>query len=226
MPVRLRVNRRAKRLIVRVDPAEGAVVITAPSDRALPQAYAFAASRADWIEDQLAKAPRRVPFAPGETIPFRGAAHRLTLDPSRRVGVRRRSGETPELSIGGPAEHAPRRLEEWLRREAKAALTNRVERHAATLRRRVARMSVRDPQTRWGSCSSAASLSFSWRLIMAPPRVLDYVAAHECAHLAHMNHGPQFWRTVERLIGDPEPAKAWLRREGPKLHRYGGPANR
>ncbi|MEL7030244.1 MAG: SprT family zinc-dependent metalloprotease [Pseudomonadota bacterium] len=220
-PVRLRVNRRAKRLIVRVDPAEGAVVVTAPSKRALPEALDFAASRADWIAEQLASAPAPIPFRPGARVPFRGVEHLIVHVHATRTPVRRVQGIAARLVVSGGAAHVPRRLEDWLRREARSLLSERCERHAAVLGRKVRRISVRDPRSRWGSCSSEGALSFSWRLVMAPDFVLDYVAAHECAHLVHMHHGPAFWRAVDRLVGDCEPAKDWLRGEGAKLHRYG-----
>jgi len=221
VPVRLRINRRAKRLIVRVDPGDGAVVVTAPSQAAAPEALAFAASRSDWIAEQMARAPGRVAFAPGVEAPYRGRLHLLAHEAEQRAPVRRAAGAPPRLIVGGARPHMGRRLEDWMKRQARAALAGRVAEHARAMRRPVKRISIRDPQTRWGSCSAEGALSFSWRLIMAPDHVLDYVAAHECAHLAHMHHGPAFWRAVERLIGDPEPAKAWLRSEGAKVHRYG-----
>ena len=86
---------------------------------------------------------------------------------------------------------------------------------------KVKRLSIRDQSSRWGSCTSAGSLSFSWRLILAPPYVLDYLAAHEVAHLVEMNHSARFWRVVGRVCGHVERAKTWLDTHGNDLHRYG-----
>ncbi|MEM8988760.1 MAG: SprT family zinc-dependent metalloprotease [Pseudomonadota bacterium] len=221
-PVRLVVNPRAKRLIVKVDQATGCVAVTAPSKRCVPEALEFARSRADWIAEQLQNAPERIPFIPGAEIPFRGKPHIIRLADEKRWAVRRVHGAPPRIVVGGAEEHAPRRVEDWLKRQARATLLERTETYAAAVGRKTTRVSVRDTRTRWGSCSSTGALSFSWRLILAPPFVLDYVAAHECAHLARMDHSPKFWAVVKELVGDAEPAKAWLRLHGPQLHAYGG----
>ena len=134
-----------------------------------------------------------------------------------RVAIRR----LPRLHITGEEEHAPRRLLDWLRRQAHLDLKTRVELHARRLDFAPKRIYVRDQTTRWGSCSTSGALSFSWRLVLAPPFVLDYLAAHEVAHLGHMNHGPRFWALVERTMPRHEEARSWLRRHGASLHRYG-----
>jgi predicted metal-dependent hydrolase len=109
--------------------------------------------------------------------------------------------------------------------EARAAIAPLARAMAAQLGRKVTRISVRDTTSRWGSCSRGGALSFCWRLILAPDAVFTYVVAHEVAHLAHMNHGPAFWRTVDKLmppgLGTPRSARDWLRRHGAVLHRYG-----
>ena len=221
VPLRLVVNRRAKRLIVRFDPASGELIVTAPSKSALPDALAFARTRLDWVSEQLAAAPKGTPFAPGATIPFRGAPHILDADPLSRTPVWREPGAQPRLVVSGHPAHFARRLEDWLRAQARKHIEAQVDVYAPQLRRRVKRITIRDPRTRWGSCSAQRALSFSWRLILAPPYVLDYVVAHECAHLVEMNHGPAFWRTVERLYGSPDRAMAWLKDAGGALHAYG-----
>jgi predicted metal-dependent hydrolase len=121
------------------------------------------------------------------------------------------------------AEHAPRRLKDYLKSEARLALARAVAEKAVALNLRPPAFSLRDTTSRWGSCSPGGTLSFSWRLILAPPEVLDYVAAHEVAHIREMNHGPHFWKLCESLVADMEPPRAWLRRNGPDLHRYGAP---
>lgn len=223
-PLRLVVNSRAKRLIVKIDQATGIVVVTAPSRRDVPEALAFAESRKDWIREQLAAAPRRIPFRAGLRVPFRGAPHVIRRDGGSRALVRREYGALPALVVGGEAPHLARRLTDWLKREARKTLTERTDVYAAAAGRPRGRITIRETRTRWGSCSADGSLSFNWRLIMAPPFVLDYVAAHECAHLVEMNHSQDFWDIVERLIGDSERPKAWLRENGAKLHAYGASA--
>ena len=182
-----------------------------------------------------------MPFTHGAIVPLRGRAHVLRFagmvrrrgvvwieaaedakavpawPEGARVGVRR----LPRLYVAGEHEHAPRRLLDWLKRQAHLDLNARVEHHAKRLDLAPKRIFVRDQTTRWGSCSTSGALSFSWRLVLAPPFVLDYLAAHEAAHLAHMNHGPRFWALVERTTPRHREAQAWLRKHGASLHRYG-----
>jgi predicted metal-dependent hydrolase len=126
----------------------------------------------------------------------------------------------PTIRVGGRPEHASRRLIDWLKREARRKIEERVLEHATRLGVRPKRITIRDTSSRWGSCSSARSLSFSWRLVMAPPAVLDYVVAHEVAHLRELNHHPRFWRLVDFLVPDVEKSQAWLSEHGALLHRY------
>jgi predicted metal-dependent hydrolase len=129
--------------------------------------------------------------------------------------------EVPRICVSGGHLHGARRLSDWLRTEAKTDFTESVSRHAAHLGVRPKRITVRDQSSRWGSCSATGTLSFSWRLIFAPDFVLDYVAAHEVAHLREMNHGPRFWRLVRETMPDMQKARAWLKQRGAELHRFG-----
>jgi predicted metal-dependent hydrolase len=126
----------------------------------------------------------------------------------------------PRICVSGGESHGPRRLSDWLRTEAKADLSARVAHHAANLGVRPKRISIRDQSSRWGSCSTTGTISFSWRLIFAPSYVLDYVAAHEVAHLREMNHGPRFWRLVRDTMPDVQKARNWLKQKGTELHRF------
>ena len=216
-PVRLRVDARARRLIVRVD-ATGRVIVTAPSRRAGPEALAFARTRAPWIRAQIEKFGPK-PFAPDGLAPFEGVPHRIVLDPSAR-GVRRLEAERV-IAVGCAPDHVNRRVADWMKAEARARITARVDAHAEALGVRRGRIVVRDPASRWGSCSQSGALSFSWRLVMAPPAMLDYVAAHEVAHLVHMNHSLRFWRLVARLGVDARAARSWFAANGMALHRWG-----
>jgi predicted metal-dependent hydrolase len=129
--------------------------------------------------------------------------------------------DLPRICVSGGEQHGPRRLSDWLRDQARVDLTSRTFHHAANLDCQPKRISVRDQSTRWGSCSSNGTISFSWRLIFAPSFVLDYVAAHETAHLREMNHGPRFWRLVRDTMPDMHKARAWLKQNGAELHRFG-----
>jgi predicted metal-dependent hydrolase len=211
----VRLNPRARRLIVKVHPTTGEVMVIAPSKRALDRAVEFARGESDWIAKQLAHVPARVVLAPGARIPFRGTDHLILRCESGPVSV-----EPGIIRIGGHAEHAPRRLLDFLKKQAKRELEQKSFEYGAKLGIKPKRITVRDTASRWGSCSSTRSLSFSWRLILAPTFVLDYVVAHEVAHMKEMNHGENFWRIVENLIGNVTPAQAWLRQHGPALHRY------
>ena len=125
------------------------------------------------------------------------------------------------IAVHGLPEHAPRRVADFLKREARADLIAAAARHAAALGVAIGRVSIKDTTSRWGSCSASGDLSFSWRLVLAPPYVLDYLAAHEVAHRREMNHGPRYWENVARLFPDYKRAEAWLKAHGATLHRYG-----
>ena len=222
VPVTVTTNPRARKLIVRVHPATGEVAVVAPSTRALERAMDFARSETDWISDRLAAVPTPVPLEPGDTVPFRGRLHTVRHEPQERGGVWLDAGPRKAwIAVAGRREHVPRRVRDWLRAQARTEINEAVGQFANALGLKPTRIALRDPSTRWGSCSTTGVLSFSWRLILAPPYVLNYVAAHEVAHLVHMNHGPRFWALVEHLVGDTRRPREWLRREGSGLHRYG-----
>ncbi|MCP5431640.1 MAG: M48 family metallopeptidase [Alphaproteobacteria bacterium] len=224
IPVRLRTHPRARRFSVRVKSATREVVIVHPIYAARSDALAFAYANSEWIAYQLATLPEQVPFMPGAEIPIGGLMHRIRHRPGARGGVWRDAAQGL-VTVTGQVEHLPRRLLDWLRAEARRAIVARVTAHASRMGVALPRITLRDTSSRWGSCSPRSGLSFSWRLIMAPGFVLDYVAAHECAHLKHLNHGRAFWRLVEKLDPDYERAEAWLKERGAGLHAF-GPARR
>jgi predicted metal-dependent hydrolase len=157
-------------------------------------------------------------------IPLRGVAHRVVMPgeiPRRRVVRRIESHPFHELHAPGDLASAVKRLELWFSKEARTDLEDRVGWHARRLGVKPNRLTIRDQTSRWGSCSTTGALSFSWRLVLAPPAILDYVAAHEVAHLREMNHGPRFWALVRQTCPDMDDAKNWLRIYGMDLHRYG-----
>ena len=221
--VRLRSHRQARRYTLRIHSVTREVVLTMPPRGSVRQASAFAQKHAVWIAARLERLPDAAPFADGMALPLRGLDHRIVHRPGARgtVWTETGVGGEPLLCVAGAAPHIPRRVCDYLRREAKSDLENASRLAAATLGVAIKRVSVRDQSSRWGSCSTTGLLSYSWRLILAPPFVLEYLAAHEVAHLVEMNHSSAFWRLVERVCPQMSRAKAWLDAHGTGLHRYG-----
>ncbi len=211
-------NPRARRLILRLAVQGDGIEVVAPRRVSLREINRFVDRNRDWIDEHLASRPPHVPFAHGTTIPVAGVPHRIELASATRGTMACASGV---LSVPSLPEHLPRRVRDYLMREARTALTACITRQAKALGVSVPSMTLRDTTTRWGSCSPSGKLSFSWRLILAPPSILDYVAAHEMAHLKHMNHGPDFWALCEDLAPQTPEARNWLKRNGATLHRYG-----
>jgi predicted metal-dependent hydrolase len=226
--VHLRRHRQARRYTLRVDTASRQVVLTIPPRGSLKEARDFAQKHGGWIAARLRRIPEAAPFAHGLEVPLRGVPHRITHRKSHRGTVWTEIGPDGVrlLCVAGEPPHLDRRIGDFLKREARRDLEAASRRHAAKLAVAFKRISVRDQSSRWGSCSNTGVLSFSWRLILAPPFVLDYLVAHEVAHLVELNHSPRFWRLVRRLHPDTDRAKAWLDVHGTDLHRYGLPARR
>jgi predicted metal-dependent hydrolase len=214
--VRVRRNPRARRISVRVDAADGAVALTVPWHVSVEEGLGFARRQRDWLRQRMAAVPARVEFAHGTAFAFLGET--LTVRHAGRGATRREDGI---LHVGGAPEFVARRVRDWLKREARAVLGAKSHALAARIGRPVKAIRISDPRTRWGSASADGTLAFSWRLVLAPVAVLDYVVAHEVAHLAHMNHGPRFWALVGELAGDHAHARAWLAENGAKLLRHG-----
>lgn len=218
IPLVMRKSRRARYLSLRLDPVEDAVELVLPWGVSLREGLRFAATKTAWLSANLESRPPRVVFAPDVRIPFLGTEHRILHDPAARAGVRREEGC---ILVSGAPEFVARRVRDWLKREAARVLAERARATAARIGRHVERVRVRDPKSRWGSCAPDGGLSFSWRLVLVPESVLDYVVAHEVAHLVHANHGKRFWRLVAELTTDGEDARAWLTGNGAALLRYG-----
>lgn len=210
---------RAKAMRLRVDPRDGRVLLTLPSRANLRRAHKWAESQRGWIETELAKLPAVWPIGPGETIPWRGEHLAIDWDEARPRQPRR-DGE--QLLIGGPASGLQNRVLRWLKAEARRQLVEETQFYAERAGVRVERIAIGDARSRWGSCSAKGAIRYSWRLILAPPRVLSATVAHEVAHRLHMDHSPAFHAAVARLFGsDPRPERAWLREHGAALHRFG-----
>jgi predicted metal-dependent hydrolase len=221
VPVKLVVNPRARHVSVRIDPTRREAIATAPSRRHLKHAAQFAAERAGWIAQELSRLPQGVMLAPGARIPLRGVIHELNHEHGRSA-ARVEPGDPPRLVAPAPdAALFESRLLRFLREEARADLSARVAAHALMLGVRPARLQVKELRSRWGSCSIDGVLSFSWRLILAPHFVLDYLAAHETAHLREMNHSRRFWAHVRACMPDFERGREWLHEHGCALHAVG-----
>lgn len=218
IPLRIRRHPRARQITLRVDPVAGGAVVTLPSTTPVAEGVAMVHRKADWLLDHLKTLAPRRPFADGVTVPLLGEVHIIRHRPDVRGVVYREAGA---LVVCGRAEHLGRRLTDWLKAEARREFAMRARVKAMALGARMGRITVRDTRSRWGSCSAGGNLSFCWRLIFAPVFVVDYVIAHEVAHLRVRNHGPRFWQTVAGLTDDVEGARAWLNRHGESLHRFG-----
>ena len=157
----------------------------------------------------------------GLELPLRGVPHRIVHRAARGTVWTQADADMPLLCVAGNRVHLARRLRDYLKREAKRDLEAASHRYATQLGVTVRRVAVRDQASRWGSCTAAGILSYSWRLILAPPFVLDYLAAHEVAHLVEMNHSRRFWRVVAGICPEWQRAKGWLTANGNALHRYG-----
>src|ERR1700759_3425108 len=193
-PVRLRRHRRARRYTLRIHPSDREAILTMPPRGTLADAKDFAQRHGAWIAARLGRLPKAAPVHPGVVVPLRGVPHRIVHRPGVRGTVWTETRDSGEriLCVAGGAEHIERRVLDYLKREARKDLQKASLAYAGELGVRVKRVSIRDQSSRWGSCTSAGSVSFSWRLILAPPFVLDYLAAHEVAHLVEMNHSPRF----------------------------------
>jgi hypothetical protein len=233
--VRLRVSPRARRVSLRIDQTKREVIASAPSQRRLHEAVAFAGQRAHWIAAHINALPRPIAVAPGDVIEVFGQPHRLEAAESRlKAGFYEGEDGQGVLRAFGEGEIFARAVVHQLKRHALAVLTERTQVYAAALGRPMPKVAIGDAKGRWGSCRPArppgrgakgdtGSIRYSWRLVLAPFEVADYVAAHECAHLLEANHGPRFWAHVRALAGHEKGPRAWLRQHGARLHAFGRP---
>ncbi len=212
--VALKRSARARRLSLRISRLDGRVTLTIPSGVAEREGVAFLREREDWLRGHLGQMGEVRRVRVGEAIPFEGRLLRLEAGQVRRIAI-----SDDVFSVPGLADQAPARALAFLKARARDRLAEASDRYAAEIGRSYGKLTLRDTRSRWGSCTAKGGLMYSWRLIMAPPEVLDYVAAHEVAHLQEMHHGPAFWELVARLCPDFEARRNWLRIEGDSLHR-------
>lgn len=223
-PYRIEIKRHAaaRRYTLRVRETSRDIVLTMPPRGSLKQARSFAEKNAGWIAARLKRLPGPIAFADGATVPLRGEPHQIVHRASARGTVWIEASESgPLLCVAGREQHLSRRLRDFLKSEAKRDLIAASRKYAALLGVTIRSISVRDTASRWGSCSYQGALSYSWRLILAPPFVLDYLAAHELAHRLELNHSKRYWKIVDGVFPERQRAERWLRVNGAQLHRYG-----
>ncbi|RVK55135.1 M48 family peptidase [Sinorhizobium meliloti] len=219
LPLTIRQNARATRMTLRIEPGGRALKLTVPEGLPEREVSAFLIRHQGWLMTKLARFSGESELEDGGTILVRGAAHRI-----ERTGRLRGLTEAlviddeAVLRVGGAEEHLRRRIADYLKKEARSELERLVAVYAGRTGRRARSLSLKDTRSRWGSCSAEGDLSFSWRIAMAPPKVIAYLAAHEVAHLQEMNHGPRFWALCESLCPETKDAKHWLKRNGTMLH--------
>lgn len=212
--VALRRSARARRLSLRVSRIDGRVTLTLPPRTPLREGIAFAESRADWLRGHLAKMGGAEIPTLGGTILYEGRALPLIAAPVKRATL-----TDAGLLLPDTPEKTAAQVAAFLKTRARDRLAQASDHYAALLGKPYGKITLRDTRSRWGSCTSQGDLMYSWRLIMAPPQVLDYVAAHEIAHLAQMDHSPAFWAIVERLFPAHAACRRWLKEHGERLHR-------
>lgn len=217
LPLVIKRHAKAKRICLRYNPTQHAISLTLPRHTRVSDGLKFLTDKSSWLIATLEEMPDKKQIKPGVVIPVLG--QRVRMKHEKDLG-RPYLLMDETLYISGDREFFPRRVTEALKKIASARIHQLANRYATKIGRRINRISVRDTRSRWGSCSSTGNLNFSWRLVFAPREVLEYVVAHEVAHLRHMNHSPAFWNQVEALCPNHEVAKQWLRMHGKHLYRF------
>jgi predicted metal-dependent hydrolase len=222
LPLRIVENARATRLTLRIDADGQGLRVTVPPGMQMTEVDRFLLRHQGWLEKRLQKVPDQPAVRPGVKIPIRGVPHLIVYEAGTRGTAEiRQLTEGPALIVHGERHHLQRRVADFLKREAKREIEPLVAKHTQKAGRRAASIRFKDTSSRWGSCSAAGNLSFSWRIMMAPPPVIDYLVAHEVAHLREMNHGPKFWALCRELCPDTDRCRAWLKRNGGALQAIG-----
>ncbi|MCW8844148.1 MAG: M48 family metallopeptidase [Rhodobacteraceae bacterium] len=215
VPVVVRTSSRARRISLRVSRLDGRVTLTLPRGVREAEGLEFLTEKEEWVRKQLSGRAAPVRVGVGSEVLLEGRRLQVVQGEGRRIQV-----AGGEIAVPGAPERFGVRVQVYLKELARARLGAASDRYAARLGLPYSRITLRDTRSRWGSCSSRGALMYSWRLIMAPSSVLEYVAGHEVAHLREMNHGPQFWELVEEIHGPYEVPRRWLREHGEELHRY------
>ncbi len=197
--------------------ASGLVEVSLPKRVTMEAARKFVRSELNWIEGVFENIEPPVKFEEGAVVPIRGKDHRICHQAQSGAPV---SIETGVIFVSGGKEHLARRLTDWLKKNARSRISERAEYYAAKAGVRYGRITIRDQKSRWGSCSSTGNLNFSWRLYLMPDKALDYVVAHEIAHIRHMNHSPEFWALVARICPHMDESRRWMKKNAGRFHKY------
>jgi len=216
--VAFRRSARARKISLRIDPAQGGVVITLPLRASRRAGLALLQTHEAWVAERLAALPSALPFLPGAAVPVHGRPHVICPVTGGRGGA---WIEEERILVTGQPEFLSRRVADCLKRLARQELTARAAEKGRLAGLTPKCVRVKDTRTRWGSCAPDGTIAFCWRLICAPDFVQDYVVGHEVAHLRHMNHGRQFWALTDELTPHRTAASAWLGSNGPALLRIG-----
>lgn len=214
-------SKRAKRVALRLDPVERVINLVVPEKMPLHKAYYFAQNHEDWVKETLNKLPDVIPFSHGQKLTVFGdeiTINVLQNPDKKRIKI---TVENEHLNIITYHDDYQNRIKTYLKKTAKAGLSDIASEKAALIEKHISSISVRDTKSRWGSCSADGAISFSWRLIFAPYDAIDYVVAHEVAHLQHMDHSKDFWNLCEKLCLNYSAGKNWMKQHGNELMRYG-----
>lgn len=217
LPIIVKKRKGARHMVLRYQPLARALSLTLPYHTPVAQGLEFVEGKRGWVLKQLIHCPPSVPFGDGQVIPVLGREYRIVHIGGRGI-IRQREGV---LQVPGEAAFTARRVREWLFTQAKSHIAAATRAKADRIGRRVAKITLRDTQSLWGSCTDDGKLSFSWRLVLAPPDICDYVISHEVAHLAELNHSPAFWRVVAELCPHWKASRRWLKAHGDTLYAYG-----
>jgi predicted metal-dependent hydrolase len=217
LPLVIRKRKGARRMVLRYQPITHALALTLPPYVSIRRGLSFVEEKRSWVLSRLEGRLEKIPFADGQVIPVLGVPYRVTHAGGR--GVVRIEGD--RIIVSGDSVFLKRRMREWIKKCAAEEIKKCAEEKAARIGRRIKKITLRDTRSLWGSCSRAGNLSFSWRLVFAPPEVLDYLVAHEVAHLREHNHGQVFWKLVAGLCPHWKTSRAWIKKHGETLYRYG-----
>lgn len=215
-------NPRARRLTLRIERDGSGIRVTVPPHVPAREIATFIERHHDWLTLKLSQYPDRPQLKPGLKVPYLGRAHVIIVHDGTRGTTRITEGaDGPELHVHGGAAQTGKRVADFLKRDAKRMIEPMALDLARKTGKRVRRITFRDTSSRWGSCTSDGALSFSWRIMMAPRKIVHYLVAHEVAHLTHLDHSAAFWALTKDLCPDTDECRAWLKRNGAKLQAIG-----
>ncbi len=219
--LRLRINPRARRIALRLDNSNRVMNLVVPKRFSMKKARIFALEHQGWIKQKLEELPAQIQFEHGTKVPVLGALRTVNINYDTTLKITNIALNSNEIMVSTNQEDPTNRITRFLKREARATLSGLASEKAAEINKTISAIQIRDTKSRWGSCGPDGRISFSWRLIFAPWESMDYVVAHEVAHLVHMNHGKEFWALCAELCEDYPAGKKWMRANGHELVRYG-----